>query len=290
MRKYKEKISDNSTWVSATPSAAARALPFCVYEAGHFIAEDGYITRRDTHDSFLMLYSVNGSGEITLGSSAFTLDAKCCAVIDCHLPHEYKSSSETWEFLWIHFGGSGAKAMTDAAYPTGAQCGIPMHSVPDFADGVQEIIQSAAHNDIGSYIRISAKLHSILSDLCLASLGANDTEGRADESDVREAVRFIGRNYFNPITVDDMLQNLHVSKYHFIRRFKRVMGTTPYSYLTDVRINKSKILLRTTDKSVAEIAEICGFADTSNFISHFKKRTDLKPLAYRRAFAPRPMP
>jgi len=42
--------------------------------------------------------------------------------------------------------------------------------------------------------------------------------------------------------------------------------------------------LRTTNKSIAEISEECGFLDTSNFISQFKKNTNQKPTDYRRDF------
>lgn len=62
------------------------------------------------------------------------------------------------------------------------------------------------------------------------------------------------------------------------------MGTTPYSYLTSYRINMSKRMLRLTDRSIAEIAENCGFLDTSNFITHFKKHVGVKPMQYRKDF------
>ena len=81
-----------------------------------------------------------------------------------------------------------------------------------------------------------------------------------------------------------MIADIPLSKYHFIRVFKRIMGTTPYNYLTNYRINNAKILLKTTDLSVYEIAERCGFSDTSNFIVQFKKHTGQKPLEYRRYF------
>ena len=97
-------------------------------------------------------------------------------------------------------------------------------------------------------------------------------------------IDFIQNNYSDSISIDDMIQNIHISKYHFIRLFHRIMGTTPYNYLTNYRINKSKLLLRTTNKSIAEISEECGFLDTSNFISQFKQNTNQKPTDYRRDF------
>ncbi len=102
------------------------------------------------------------------------------------------------------------------------------------------------------------------------------------------AVEYIRAHYAEPITVDDMLRALPLSKYYFIRTFRRVMGTTPYSYLTVYRINHAKVLLRSTRQSIEQIAEDCGFRDASNFIAHFKKCIGQTPAAYRRDFGQMP--
>ena len=286
MGKYEEKISDNSIWVSATPTAVARSLPFYVSEAGHFMADSDYITKRDMHNSFLLLYTLKGEGSVQTGETVTSLPQGFAVIIDCHTPHEYKSVTDKWEFLWVHFGGSGVSPMFDITYPSDVVRAVSMENAPDFEERINNIIDEARKNDIEGYIHLSSHMHSVFNAVCLAAL-ENDNVSivRGSANDVREVVRFIERNYFNPITVDDMIENIHVSKYHFIRRFRRAMGVTPYSYLTNYRINKSKTLLRTTSKSVSEIAEICGFMDTSNFISHFKKHTGQKPLGYRRDFS-----
>lgn len=129
-------------------------------------------------------------------------------------------------------------------------------------------------------------MHSVFNAVCLASLENDHADIRHNSADdVRIVAKYIENNYRSQITVDDMIKDIPVSKYHFIRRFKRAMGITPYSYLTNYRINMSKKFLRSTDKTVSEIAEICGFLDTSNFIVHFKKHTGQKPLQYRRDFS-----
>ena len=103
-------------------------------------------------------------------------------------------------------------------------------------------------------------------------------------ADIDTAATFIRKNYSHPLTIDDIIRNIPISKYHFIRLFRRIMGVTPYSYLMNYRINRSKILLRSTNKSIAEIAETCGFSDTSNFIFQFKKHTGIRPTHYRKDF------
>ena len=112
-----------------------------------------------------------------------------------------------------------------------------------------------------------------------------DHQKETYSEDIAAAVTFIQEHYAQPITIDDIIQDIPISKYHFIRLFRRIMGVTPYSYLTNYRINRSKILLRSTEKTIADIAEACGFLDTSNFISQFKKHTGVRPTHYRRDFS-----
>ena len=60
------------------------------------------------------------------------------------------------------------------------------------------------------------------------------------------------------------------------------MGVTPYEYLTEYRINMAKIPLRTTYKSVFEIAFDVGYNSKSNFIAKFHSMTGVTPSQYRK--------
>lgn len=286
MAKYQEAISDNSLWITATPAPFAKTLPFFISEAGHFIAKQDYQIQRTTHDSFLLLYTINGQGSVQTGETVLSLPRSHCAVIDCHTPHEYHTASEPWEFLWIHFNGNGIAPLFEIAYPNRAVRAVCMENAADFEKQITRIIGDTCQNDVAAYLRLSSQMHSLFNAVCLAAL-TRDTVCAApkDTDDVRAVIRFIEQNYAKPITVDDMIKTIPVSKYHFIRRFGRAIGITPYSYLIHYRITVSKTLLRTTDKTVAEIAEACGFLDTNNFIAHFKKHTGQKPLQYRRDFS-----
>ena len=286
MGKYEENISDNSLWVTATPTPFAKALPFYISEAGHFISDFDYTVQRDMHDSFLLIYTIEGQGSLKTGDTVIQLLPGYSIIIDCHIPHEYHTVSDKWEFLWIHFNGSGIAPLFDITYPSKAVRAVNMENSENFDKKINSIITEARQNDIASYIHLSSHMHSVLNAVCLAALENDKVNVKHNnEDDVHTVLKYIEKNYFNPITVDDMIENIHVSKYHFIRRFRRAMGITPYSYLTNYRINMSKTLLRSTDKPVSEIAALCGFLDTSNFITHFKKHTGQKPMQYRHDFS-----
>lgn len=284
MAKYNENIYDSSVWITATPTPAAAELPFYAPEAGHFTAYTGYAVTREFHESFLLLYTVRGSGILRAEGGETELKPGCGIVIDCRSPHSYKAVTDEWEFYWVHFNGAGAAPIhsTTAAY------GIRAAEVGDtatFERLIRRIMDCMRINDVMSSIQVSSDLHRLYLVLCRSAAEAADAENRREYSAMIDTVTdYIKDNYSENITIDDMLERVHLSKYHFIRIFRRVMGTTPYSYLTSYRINTAKRMLRLTDKPVAEIALDCGYPDTSNFITHFKKHVGMKPVQYRRDF------
>lgn len=284
MRKYQERIADHSLWLTATPTFIGQTLPFYITEAGHFFAEHEYLVERKHHDSFLFLYTITGLSEVVTGKTTLTLPAQHGIVIDCHRYHRYASADDSWEFLWIHLKGNAIDALHKILY-SNAPSAIKITNPLDFYQAVINLINGTEKNDLASSLDQSAAIHKLF-NLLINTGQENEVEQRRRgyNADIEHALEFIRQNYNKPITVDDMISSLHISKYHFIRLFRRTMGTTPYSYLMNYRINTAKRFLRSTDWSIAIIAEKCGFLDPSNFIAQFKKRTEQKPTEYRRDF------
>ncbi len=284
MGRFDENIADSSVWITATPTGLAKKLPFYVYESGRFTAFSDYKIKRDTLDSFLLIYTIRGKGQVKSENQTVELCGTECVIIDCHMPHEYFSLTEKWEFYWVHFNGSGALPVFEAIYPDNIIKAVKIRNYESFEADVSELVMKINQTDTIGSMRISKQMHEIVSTVCVAAL-EEDKLVKENEENIEIAVRYIEKHYSEPICLDDIIKSIHVSKYHFIRQFKRAVGITPYSYLTNYRINISKTLLRTTKKSVAEIAQKCGFSDTSNFITHFKNHTGQKPLQYRRDFS-----
>lgn len=284
-QKYEENVENNSLWVTATPSPAALSLPFFIVEAGLFFARKEYSLKRESHNSFLLLYTIKGEGTLFSGDVSMTLLPGSCAIIDCHSPHEYYSASEGWDFLWIHFNGSGASPLFQILY-TGVPQEIKLIDPTAFESLLTKIVTLTKSNDIVSCMEASAHMHNVFQILLQSMLDTEQEHKKDNYSEyIDSAVHFIQDNYANPITIDDIISDIPISKYHFIRLFRRIMGVTPYSYLTNYRINRSKTLLHSTRQSIAEIAEACGFLDTSNFIYQFKKHTGVRPTHYRKDFS-----
>ncbi|MFB9843680.1 helix-turn-helix domain-containing protein [Mucilaginibacter ginsenosidivorans] len=95
-----------------------------------------------------------------------------------------------------------------------------------------------------------------------------------------KAKLFIDENFAGDIDLDHIADEAFFSKFHFIRLFKNAYAKTPHQYLTFVRIERSKLLLK-EGKSVAEVCYTVGFDSISSFTGLFKRLTGQTPSAYQ---------
>lgn len=101
------------------------------------------------------------------------------------------------------------------------------------------------------------------------------------QNDIQKAIDYINKNLTEPITLDDIARNSGMSRSHFSTIFRSVTGVSPYEYLLLQRIEQAVGLLRTTDKTIIEVAQSCGFRNLANFNKAFKNATNMTPSGYR---------
>jgi len=92
--------------------------------------------------------------------------------------------------------------------------------------------------------------------------------------------------YFDTLDVDDMAAAAGLSRAHFSREFRRAFGESPHAYLLTRRMERAAALLRTTDRSVADICFSVGLQSVGSFTSSFTRTYDMSPTSYRAAFPP----
>ena len=92
--------------------------------------------------------------------------------------------------------------------------------------------------------------------------------------------------YFEPLDVDDLARAAGLSRAHFSREFRREFGESPHAYLLTRRLERAAALLRTTDRSVADICLSVGLKSIGSFTTSFTRTFGLSPTAYRATFPP----
>ena len=95
-----------------------------------------------------------------------------------------------------------------------------------------------------------------------------------------QAKLFIDAEYASPMDLDNIADEALLSKYHFIRLFKKTYGYTPHQYLTAVRLDRAKDLLR-EGRPVTDVCYAVGFDSLSSFTGLFKRLTGKTPSVFR---------
>jgi len=87
-----------------------------------------------------------------------------------------------------------------------------------------------------------------------------------------------------PLTLADLARIACLSSHHFSRSFKQTIGIGPHRYLLQRRLERAKVLMRSSNMPIAQIAREAGFSDQSHLILVFRRATGTTPGQYRTLF------
>lgn len=104
-----------------------------------------------------------------------------------------------------------------------------------------------------------------------------------DEKRISAALRHIEAHADEPLGLSDLAAIAHMSRYHFLRSFRRLAGVTPYQFVLRTRLRCSAVRLLTSDESISQIAFAAGFNDLSTFNHVFKRVMGSTPGVFRAA-------
>jgi AraC-like DNA-binding protein len=96
----------------------------------------------------------------------------------------------------------------------------------------------------------------------------------------------VDARYREPLDVPALARAAYLSPAHFSREFRRAFGETPHQYLLTRRLERAAALLRSTDRSVADICFKVGLRSVGSFTTSFRRVYGMSPTAYRAAHPP----
>ncbi|HEY7693690.1 MAG TPA: helix-turn-helix transcriptional regulator [Gaiellaceae bacterium] len=109
----------------------------------------------------------------------------------------------------------------------------------------------------------------------------------AAAADLRDLARLrrvrdrIDREYAQPLDVEALARDAHMSAGHFSRRFRLAYGESPYSYLMTRRVERAMALLRRGGLSVTEVCFAVGCSSLGTFSTRFTELVGVPPSTYR---------
>jgi transcriptional regulator GlxA family with amidase domain len=100
---------------------------------------------------------------------------------------------------------------------------------------------------------------------------------------LQKVLSYIEEKLAEPVGVRELASQVHMSPFHFARRFKQAVGTPPHGYITQVRIERAKRLLSGTNLPLIEVATRVGYRTQAHFTGVFHRYVGTTPRAYRLA-------
>ncbi|WP_404983723.1 helix-turn-helix domain-containing protein [Cobetia marina] len=128
---------------------------------------------------------------------------------------------------------------------------------------------------------LAATFLACLNSRIAEPMSALNSTGR--QLDLVALNRFIDANLHRRLSVADLARQSHLSEQHFSERFRVLTGLSPYQYLLRRRLDEARHLLDSSDLSLSQIAERCGFANQSALSHAFRKHLGFPPSALRKS-------
>ena len=98
---------------------------------------------------------------------------------------------------------------------------------------------------------------------------------------LQKVLAYIDEKLAQPVGVRELASQVHMSPFHFARRFKQAVGTPPHAYITQVRIERAKRLLSGTNIPLIDVATRVGYRTQAHFTGVFHRYVGTTPRAYR---------
>lgn len=261
-----------------TPSNLAKSMFFYLICAGHFYCDKNYCIKRDDYNSYLLMYIEKGEGTVWYNGRTYNVKTGDTIIINCHRPHLYKTSG--WEAFWIHFDGNISDEYFQLIYNK-LGCVIPMKGSHVMIKYINSILNTFKNQKILNEPLVSCHIQRMLAELLITSLQHNSADS-TKPSPILDSINHIQNNYKSKISLNELSLKACMSPYYFSRMFKKETGYSPYEYVTTIRLNHAKNLLKTTNLLIKEIAFMIGFNSESNFVTCFKEHVGLTPSEFRK--------
>lgn len=191
-------------------------------------------------------------------------------------PQIYSIDGENTTHYWILFTGTAVKKMLEffkeRAYHIGA--------FPEFEHFCRSLWSDFQAEQESSELLLDGALITIIARI--AQFANQNEKSNTELSKLRPAIEIMKSECHIQRSNDELASLCGLSKFYFIKLFKKNIGLAPHEYYTKLIMDKSSNLLLNTNSNINEIAKLCGFEDALYFGKKFKKYMGMSPRAYRK--------
>lgn len=233
------------------------------------IVQTGGIEIANWHENIEFLYCTVGSGQILCNSVVYDVKEGDLIVVNSNLLHSVRKEAP-FEYYCL---------IVDSDFL--ATNGISVHEIEFdtfvrsqtvstlFENVVREILSEGDYRVTG----IRAHILNLLVHLARNHSVSASSEARnrvATDESIKLAIGYIKSNFAQRLTLDEIADEVNLSKYYFAREFKKATSMTVVAYINEIRCRTARRMLLSQKYSISEVAAKCGFENNSYFSKTFK--------------------
>jgi AraC-like DNA-binding protein len=253
---------------------------------GYYRQASGHQMARTIHDDNLLIYCLDGEGEINVNDYNFRIKTGDILLIPKGIPHTYKARKKNpWTIYWVHFHGHHAPDFVEHLSQREAsnrKFVIPIGIHSRLASDFEALLEARESTyNLNAYICAANQLRQILSHIALLQPLARQKQARGG-LDIEKIHSLMQARVHEQLDLDTLTETVNLSKYHFVKKYKEVTGTTPINHFIQLKIERACHLLDTTVNGINEVAFAVGYEDAYYFSRIFKKLMGVSPSQYRK--------
>jgi AraC-like DNA-binding protein len=237
-------------------------------------------------DYYLLHHVISGKGTFRTGEFEAELAAGDSFLIHpSHLFHYVSDEEDPWRYRWVAFAGTLSDSLIAEA---GLGPSHPVvHSGGDKSPGerCRSIYEAFRGRGSSASLTATGHLHLLFASLHEAAAYRTISALRPDshsEELVRQVVGYLSTQYAEPVTIEGMAETLGYNRAYLSRLFKQQTSLSPVTFLTKLRVDHGRRLLRERPElTIEQIASSVGFQDALYFSKQFRRWYGQSPTDYR---------
>lgn len=231
------------------------------------------------HPSIELLYFTEGSGKVFCGTQIFNVAVGDLFIVNSNMPHAIASETVVYYHCLIvdnEFCMANDIDTDNIIFKTPLK---EAQAAGMFETVVHEFHAFQPYKNAG----IKAAVLNLLVYLarnCAETIAVPQSAVSMKDESMKLAIGYIKSHINEKLSLDEVANEAGLSKYYFLREFKKMTGETPVSFINKTRCENAKKMLKTGRYSIKEVCEKNGFEDLSYFSKNFKRYTGQTPSKY----------
>lgn len=236
---------------------------------------------REEIGKLIFQYTMSGIGKIEIEGKSYTLKEGQAFLVSLPSNHHYffPGGSEPWEYIFLTlYGFEAERAWSYIMKRTGPILEIPSDS--SLIDSIFSIYKETRKGHVKDAYYASALGYRFLMELIRFT--KTNTNYDVMPATIKKAIKYMEDHSYKDLSVEEISEEINLSRYYFSKIFKKQLNVTPMQYLTQLRIKKATYLLMQTNKTINEIAMEVGFKNGNYFNKVFKKTLGVSAGEFRK--------